>query len=59
MTLKPLSTWIRLKNHTFMEVLTPEIFQSGEVAERMFAMGKRAMALLDFGWRAIDSVRDD
>ncbi|MCB1415326.1 MAG: TIGR02453 family protein [Nitratireductor sp.] len=56
---EPLSTWIRLKNHTFMEVLTPEIFQSGEVAERMFAMGKRAMALLDFGWWAIDSVRDD
>ena len=56
---EPLTSWIRMRNHSFMEELTPEIFQSAEVAERMFAMGKRAMPLLEFGWRAIDSVRED
>ncbi|WP_162841491.1 DUF2461 domain-containing protein [Salaquimonas pukyongi] len=55
---EPLTTWIRLKNHTFMEELTPAIFQSPEVADRMFIMAKRAMPLLEFGWRATDSVRD-
>lgn len=56
---EPLSSWVRMKNHAYLEELTPGVFQSGEVADRMFEMGKRAMPLLDFGWRAIDSVREE
>ncbi|MEZ5800673.1 MAG: TIGR02453 family protein [Nitratireductor sp.] len=54
----PLQGWVRLKNHVFMENLTPEIFQSPELAKRMVAMAERSMPFLDFGWRAIGSVRE-
>ena len=56
---EPLLGFIRRKNQTFMEVLSPEDFMSGAVEDRMFEMGQRAMPLLEFGWRAVDSVRDD
>lgn len=57
LTGEPITSWVRMKNHTYLEELTPEIFQSGEVEDRMFKMTKHAMPLLEFGWRAIDSVR--
>ncbi|MCB1386762.1 MAG: TIGR02453 family protein [Nitratireductor sp.] len=51
-----LSTWVRLRNQVFVEELTPEIFQSPELADRMFTLAERAMPLLDFGWKATDGV---
>ncbi|MEZ5870591.1 MAG: TIGR02453 family protein [Nitratireductor sp.] len=54
-----LQGWVRLKNHVFMENLPPEIFQSPELAVRMVKLAERSMPFLDFGWRAIGSVRDE
>lgn len=53
-----LQQWIRMKGYTFVEELTPEIFSSHEVSDRMFKLGKRSADFLNFGWRAIDPVRE-
>ena len=54
-----LQGWVRLKNHVFMQPLTPDIFQSSGLADHMVQMAMRSMPFLDFGWRAIGSVRDE
>ncbi|MEZ5792336.1 MAG: TIGR02453 family protein [Nitratireductor sp.] len=54
-----LQGWVRLKNHVFMEDLTPEVFQSPELVKRMVKLADKALPFLDFGWRATGSVRDE
>lgn len=50
---------IRLKHFTFIEELDSKILQSPELADRMVVLGQKSLPFLNFGWRALDSVRDD
>jgi uncharacterized protein (DUF2461 family) len=54
-----LQTWIRLKNYTFIEELDPSDLLTTELANRMFNLAKRSMDFLNFGWRAIDPLREE
>jgi uncharacterized protein (TIGR02453 family) len=54
---EPMQSWVRLKNYTFIEELTgADLFEPG-LADKLFLLGQRSLGFLEFGWRAIDSVR--
>ena len=51
--------WLKLKNFTFMEHFDQSAIYTPELIERMARLGKAAMPFLEFGWRAIDPLRED
>jgi len=55
---EPLQTWTRLKHYTFIEELGAADLLKPELAEKLFLLGKRSMVFLEFGWRAIDPLRE-
>ncbi len=55
---EPLQSWIRAKNHTFMEELEPGDLLKPDLGDRMFLLAQRSMDFLNFGWRAIDPLRE-
>lgn len=54
-----LQTWIRLKNYTFIEELDNKELLKPELIDRLFLLGKRSLPFLNFGWRAIDPLREE
>lgn len=54
-----LQTWIRLKNYTFIEELDNKELLRPELADKLFLLGRRSSDFLNFGWRAIDPLRED
>ncbi|MEN0001374.1 MAG: TIGR02453 family protein, partial [Pseudomonadota bacterium] len=51
--------WVRLKNFVFSEQLDNAIIHTPELIDRLAALGKASMPFLDFGWRAIDPLREE
>lgn len=51
--------WLRLKNFTFMEHFDQSVIYTPELIERMARLAKAALPFLQFGWRAIDPLRED
>jgi uncharacterized protein (TIGR02453 family) len=54
----PLQAWVRLKNYTFIEELTSADLLMPELAEKLFLLGCRSLDFLNFGWTAIDPLRE-
>lgn len=54
-----LQQWIRLKHHTFIEEVDQAEMLKVEFAERMVKLGKASVPFLEFGWRAIDPLREE
>jgi len=50
--------WIRLKNFTFIEEISQSDMLKPEFADRLVKLGKASLPFLNFGWRAIDPVRE-
>lgn len=51
--------WVKLKNFVFMERFDSTIIHSPKLIDRMAALGKAAVPFLEFGWRAIDPLREN
>lgn len=51
--------WIRLKNFHFVEEVDNAVIGTPEIGDRLVKLGHRSVPFLDFGWRAVDSVRED
>ncbi|MBO6639510.1 MAG: TIGR02453 family protein [Roseitalea sp.] len=51
--------WLRLKHFTFMDEIDNGIVTTPELADRMVRLGRLSVPFLDFGWRAIDPLRDE
>lgn len=49
---------IRLKHYTFIEELDNSELLNPELIDKLFILGKRSMGFLEFGWRAIDPLRE-
>ena len=54
-----LQSWIRLKNYTFIEELDNKELMKPDLADKLFLLAKRSVPFLNFGWRAIDPLRED
>jgi len=54
-----LQQWVRLKNHTFIEDVEQADMLKPEFADRLFKLGKASVPFLNFGWRAIDPLREE
>lgn len=52
-------TWLRLKHFTFIDEIDNGIVPTPELADRMVRLGSLSVPFLDFGWRAIDPLRDE
>lgn len=50
--------WIKLKGFTFIEELDNGELGSPKLADKLLTLGVRSMDFLNFGWRAIDPVRE-
>lgn len=50
--------WIKLKGFTFIEELDNGELGSSILADKLFTLGVKSMDFLNFGWRAIDPVRE-
>ena len=53
-----LQAWIRLKNYTFIEDVDQADLLEPAFADRLVALGKASVPFLNFGWRAIDPLRE-
>lgn len=53
-----LDSWLRLKHFTFIDEIDNSLVTTPKLMERMVALGELSMPFLNFGWRAIDPVRD-
>ncbi|MCR9123858.1 MAG: TIGR02453 family protein [Phyllobacteriaceae bacterium] len=51
--------WLRLKHFTFIDEIDNEIVTTPKLADRMVRLGRLSVPFLDFGWRAIDPLRDE
>lgn len=51
--------WLRLKHFTFIDEIDNGIVPTPELADRMVRLGSLSVPFLDFGWRAIDPLRDE
>ncbi|MEL6202601.1 MAG: DUF2461 domain-containing protein [Pseudomonadota bacterium] len=51
--------WLKLKNFTFMDHFDQSVIYTPELIERMARLGKASIPFLEFGWRAIDPLRED
>lgn len=54
-----IQTWIRLRNHTFVEDVAMADMLKADFAEKLFKLGKASLPFLNFGWRAIDPLREE
>ena len=51
--------WLRLKQFTFMQDIDNAIITTPALLEKIVVLGKRSMPFLEFGWRAIDPLKED
>jgi uncharacterized protein (TIGR02453 family) len=51
--------WLRLKHFTFIDEIDNGIVPTPELADHMVRLGSLSVPFLDFGWRAIDPLRDE
>jgi len=51
--------WLRLKHFTFIDEIDNAIVPTAKLADRMVRLGQLSVPFLDFGWRAIDPLRDE
>ncbi len=53
-----LQSWLKVKHYTFIEELDQSELLKPELADKLFMLAKRSMDFLNFGWRAIDPLRE-
>lgn len=51
--------WLRLKHFAFMEDVDNAIVTTPALLDRMVALGTASVPFLQFGWRAIDPLREE
>ncbi|MEM0898328.1 MAG: TIGR02453 family protein [Pseudomonadota bacterium] len=50
--------WLRLRQFAFTEEIDNAVIKTPEIADRLFELGVRSMPFIEFGLRAVDSVRE-
>lgn len=51
--------WLRLKHFAFMEDINNALITTPVLLDRMAELGKASVPFLNFGWRALDPLRDE
>ncbi|MEL6436778.1 MAG: TIGR02453 family protein [Pseudomonadota bacterium] len=54
-----LQAWVKLKNFVFMERLDNSVIHTPKLIDRMANLAKTALPFLEFGWRAVDPLREE
>lgn len=53
-----LAGWIRQRNFTFIRAVDNAIITTPDLATMMVTLGEQSLEFLEFGWRAIDPLRE-